>query len=187
MKKIYTFFFFALFVSAIVAQPCDPVTNPCLPVTITFFTAKAEKAGVKLEWATESEQNASHFDIERSVDGRGFSRIASIKCENKARYQFVDDTPLSIGAYYRLSQVDFDGRREIFKAVFVEQRTGKLTIFPNPTKSNVTIVSEKEISVVDMTGRVIKKSEPGIVVVSDLPKGLYIVKSGSEISRIIVQ
>lgn len=159
------------------------------PVELLFFTATTQKNGaVKMEWQTASESGASYFDIERSVDARSWSRIANVKANNKPSYYSTsDDTPLSIGAYYRLKQVDFDGKFEIFKNVFVEQKVNKLTVYPNPTLSEITIVSENTIQVFDTLGRLYLSFEKGSIKVSSLLKGVYIVRSGTEMQRIIVQ
>lgn len=159
-----------------------------LPVELLYFTATSKKSIVELAFETALEINASHFEIERSVDAKSWSRIATVKAANKAtRYSVIDDTPLSIGAYYRLKQVDIDGKFEIFKNVFVEKKDSKLTIFPNPSASSVNIVSEKSIAIYDLTGRLYRSELGGNVQISDLPKGVYLVRAGSEIQRIVVQ
>ncbi|MBL7935458.1 MAG: hypothetical protein JNM51_06590, partial [Bacteroidia bacterium] len=43
-------------------------TNP-LPIELLYFTATPDNKAVVLDWATASEINNSHFDIERSMDG----------------------------------------------------------------------------------------------------------------------
>ena len=160
-----------------------------LPIELTYFNAVVKKNGtVELNWQTASERNASHFEIERSVDATHWSRIATIKAKNKpSSYVTSDDTPLSIGAYYRLKQIDLDGKFEVFKNVFVERKDNKLTIFPNPTKSAITIVSNSQVTIYDVSGKVVRTAQSGTVTISDLPKGIFIAKSGEEISRIVVQ
>jgi len=158
------------------------------PVELLFFNATAQRNSVVLEWQTTSESGASHFDIERSIDTRNWSRITTIKANNKpTRYNTTDDAPLSIGAYYRLNQFDFDGEHEVFKSVFVEQKANKLTVYPNPTMPEITIVSESPSQVFDTLGRLYLSLEKGSIKVSSLLTGVYIVRSGTEMQRIIVQ
>lgn len=159
-----------------------------LPVELLYFTATTKKNIVELAFETALETNASHFEIERSVDAKNWSRIATIKAANKpTRYIVIDDTPLSIGAYYRLKQVDIDGKFEIFKNVFVEKKDSKLIIFPNPTMSQVTIVSQEPIAIYDQVGRLYQSAKEGNVTISNLPKGIWLVRAGSETQRVIVQ
>lgn len=158
------------------------------PVELTYFTATLKNNVVKLAFETALEVNASHFEIERSVDAKNWSRIATVKAANKpTRYSVTDDAPLSIGAYYRLKQVDLDGQFEVFKNVFVEQEKGKLTIFPNPTTASVTIVSKENIAIYDLSGKLYRSELGGNAVISNLPKGVYLVRAGSEVQRVIVQ
>ena len=158
------------------------------PVELLYFTATTTKSGVELKFETALEVNASHFEIERSVDAKAWSRIATVKAANKpTRYTATDDTPLSVGAYYRLKQVDFDGKFEVFKNVFVEKKDSKLTIFPNPTTAAVNIVSEKSIAIYDLSGKLYRSVESGSVTISNLPKGVYLVRAGAEVQRVIVQ
>lgn len=191
MKKIFTMFFALLFAASLFAQPCDPATDPdckVLKVELTYFTGQSVKGGVQLNWQTASEQNANYFIIERSVNGSDFSRIGTVKANNKpTTYGYDDKYPLSIGAYYRLIEVDLNEKKEVFRSIFVEQLEKRLTIFPNPTLSTIHIVSEHVVDIYDSFGRLYRSEKSGNVTISDLPKGVYIVRSGSELQRVIVQ
>src|SRR5690606_15817603 len=46
-----------------------------LPIELLRFDAIPGKNDVKLEWKTATELNNSHFEIERSADGRNFQPI----------------------------------------------------------------------------------------------------------------
>ena len=67
-----------------------------------------------LSWKTASEINNSHFEIERSNNGKDFIKIGEIAGQGTSnstkRYQFTDKNPGSAQQYYRLKQVDFDGK-----------------------------------------------------------------------------
>lgn len=91
------------------------VTDQPLPVKLTSFTAKANKQGaVNLAWATASEQNNSHFDITRSANGEKFEKIGEVKGNNNSdvtrNYSYTDVNPIIGANYYRLTQVDHDGK-----------------------------------------------------------------------------
>jgi len=116
--------------------------NP-LPVQFTTFTGKAVKAGVELNWATATETNSSHFIIERS-NGGSFNAIGRVNSSGNTnqlqQYSYIDVKPLAGENFYRLQQVDKDGRFAYSKIVRVVYGDGPyLTAYPNPAKTVVKI------------------------------------------------
>ncbi len=94
-----------------------------LPVTLTSFTAQKQSSSVQLKWATASEQNNSHFEIERSTDGKVFSNIGRKSGAGNSNtlidYSFLDFNPASGTNYYRLNQVDLDGKTTLSNEIAV--------------------------------------------------------------------
>ena len=182
MKKIFTILFLAAFAANMTAQ--------VLPVEVTSFTALAVKGSVVLKWETASEVNGDYFIVDRSqlADNQSFTDIVKLKCNNKASiYQFVDDTPLSAGAYYQLKQVDFGGKVTICKIVFVEGAgINSLLVYPNPSKGDVSIIASGDVTVFDSVGKIIKVLK-GSSIITDLPKGFYFLRSGDKYAKIIIQ
>ena len=91
--------------------------NPIvLPVVFSFFKAEAKNGSALLTWATAQEQNAKSFIIERSADGSNWVAIGAVKATGTSttqqHYQFTDNKPLTGKAFYRIKQVDTDGRFE---------------------------------------------------------------------------
>lgn len=129
--------------------------NGVLPVVWLNFTGKKILTTAQLNWATSSEQNNDRFEIERSIDGKVFSKIGSVKgagnSTNEKSYVFLDKSPI-LGAinFYRLKQFNFDGSHQLSKIIslnFKESNT-PTRIYPNPTKDNLNILfanSQKEI------------------------------------------
>jgi hypothetical protein len=120
-----------------------------LPVKYTSFTAVANTNGINLNWATQSEINNKHFEIERSTDGKNFKTI-SINANGTTTgycckaYTYIDNNVASdvTVVYYRLKQVDVDGRFEYSNILVVRLSalTGaKMQIMPNPFVENVTV------------------------------------------------
>ncbi|MBB6462574.1 hypothetical protein [Flammeovirga kamogawensis] len=89
-----------------------------LPVELISFTSKVENDLIILEWQTASEQNSSKFEIEVSTDMRHFSKIGEVKSAGNSAvlidYQFIDSKIRHGKVYYRLKQVDLDGKYEFF-------------------------------------------------------------------------
>jgi hypothetical protein len=97
-------------------------SNP-VPVELTSFNASVNGKDVVLSWETATEVNNSGFQVERSTDKVSFTSVGFVKgngsTSEKSRYSFVD-TDLKPGAYYyRLKQMDLDGKFEYSKVVEV--------------------------------------------------------------------
>src|SRR5688572_14624639 len=75
----------------------DPDTSP-LPITLIFFKVQEQHDFVRLTWATGSELNFDKFFIERSLDGKDFSEIDSLKGSGmsvtRRDYSFDDKSPI---------------------------------------------------------------------------------------------
>ncbi len=145
-------------------------TNTPLPVTLMYLTATpVEDRYIALEWATASEINNSGFQVERSIDGVTFEPIAWIdghgNSNNTIKYN-TDDHQVATGIiyYYRLKQVDYDGKSDysnIVSATLSGSQNGITihNIYPNPASAQVTIdivaATEQPVSVsfTDMLGR----------------------------------
>ena len=129
-----------------------PAAAP-LPIKLSSFTAyKHGDRAVKLDWISKSEVNASHYDVERSVnDIYSFEKIGEVKAAGNSsielKYAFVDNNlPFSRDNqhtfYYRLNQVDIDAyaeHSEIRSVTFTDDFTVTVTTYPNPTTSSVFV------------------------------------------------
>jgi hypothetical protein len=59
-----------------------------LPVELLYFESQlAAKHNVILNWATVSEINNSHFEIERSYNGRTFERVGEVNGNGNSQHQ----------------------------------------------------------------------------------------------------
>ncbi|MBK8110692.1 MAG: T9SS type A sorting domain-containing protein [Saprospiraceae bacterium] len=124
-----------------------------LPIKIAFFDADRyrDQNASDVRWTSVSEKNASHFELERSTDGRNFEYIANIKAEggiDKVKeYQFIDDKLIFSRStvnifYYRLKMVDLDGKSDYSEVRSVRfDNTDKIdiTYSPNPTANKVFV------------------------------------------------
>lgn len=185
-----------------------PVCNDSqLPVELLFFNGVAREGEIVFNWATASELNFDHFEIEKSVDGINFFLLHSIKGTGTSSlrhdYQSIDHNPLDGKNYYRLKSIDFDGYSEYFNTIVVYFSASKdFNIFPNPGDGNEIKIylnfnpSEKVVvSVFDSYGKLISNyslTENQNVINSDqLKPGLYLamVSSGnfSKSRRFIVK
>lgn len=139
-----------------------------LPVEFTQFTGNAYDEGIALHWTTAQETNNGRFEIERSADGQRFRKIGDVAALSEknypTHYAFEDSYPFPGENYYRLHQVDLDGKSaysETIRVNSVNTYTSGIRVFPNPFVSDLTIqlprhLSDRaELRCMSATGRVI--------------------------------
>jgi hypothetical protein len=108
----------------ITTGPPNPYTTSTpLPVKLKSFSAQESNNIVVVKWTTSSEINNNYFSVERSKDGMMFVEVSKVtgagNSSTDIKYSFTDDNPLDGRSYYRLSQTDYDGKREVFNSVLV--------------------------------------------------------------------
>ena len=179
-----------------------------LPVTLTGFNGKKQNAAVALSWATASEKNNSHFVVEHSSDGKIFEAIGTVKGMGEStkaiNYNFTHDEPAKGMNYYRLRQVDFNGKEELSQVVAVSFEmaiSASASIFPVPAKETInlnlnnTMVQEQtNISITDLLGKTvltqsIHQLEPAQKItldISSLQTGAYFmnVDAGGQVQQL---
>ena len=172
-----------------------------LPVTFHKFTATLEKKNVLLNWSIDTDDNFSHYVIERSNDGKHFTDIGIVFTSGLAtpgeisHYKYRDLTvPSSNGIlYYRLRWEEKN--RETYYSPVRIVRIGNETVFnqmlayPNPVRDQLkltlpsnwqgkTVVIElyaangSMVQAIKLNGA----SQTEILKVGNLPKGFYLVK-----------
>ncbi len=149
------------------------VDDAVLPVSLTSFTAKVENNEVEIEWATASEQNNSHFIIERSIDGTKFDKMGTNieghgTTSAPQRYSTYDHNPENGVNYYRLIQVDLNGQAADKGTKAVKFNLGhafvaSLQVSPNPVTNVIKFklgnYTGKEVKAVltTMSGKILHK------------------------------
>lgn len=114
-----------------------------LPVSLLSFSAKKNDKSVELMWVTEAESNISHYELQRSSDGRSFSIFQTIQSTNsisKMNYSYRDNNPINGVAYYRLKIAEVDGSISYSKIVTVQFATGNsITVYPTLWKKGTAL------------------------------------------------
>ncbi|MBX2960360.1 MAG: T9SS type A sorting domain-containing protein, partial [Flavobacteriales bacterium] len=137
-----------------------------LPIELISFDGFAEDGFNLLKWSTAVEINNNYFEIEKSLNGMLFEKIAQVTGAGNSNtvnnYQFIDNDAYKGVSYYRLKQIDYDGAMSYSSVVAVKQSLrAEVSIFPNPTvdKVKMNFVSK----------------EDGVyrIVVSDVSKVIY--------------
>ena len=182
-------------------SPVLPFPVEMLPLTATSLTRS-----IRLNWQTASERNNKGFDIERSLDGTQFNKIAWVDGKGNSsqmQHYTLNDVNVSPNTlyYYRARQVDFDGGARFSNIVegMIGGKSGfSATLYPNPTqgdldlKINVEQDAKVSLKVYDAIGKLIINSDYSLKAgthtislekVRTLAAGAYnaVITSGSEV------
>jgi hypothetical protein len=167
--------------------------NP-LPVNLIHFSATPVNGNVKLEWTTASEINNDYFVIESSVDAINFEEVTRLSGAGNSNtilnYHAFDNAPHPGVSYYRLKQVDYDGKFLLSSIEVANLPTlwgNNIVLSPNPVINLLDVRLDPDsfknpyLEVRDIQGKlVLSKNDaevnPQIPIKLDLheiPEGLY--------------
>lgn len=124
-----------------------------LPVNLLRFDATLNTKDVLLSWSTASEINNSHFIVQRSTDQKTYTDLAAFEGKGSTQtisyYNYTDESAYRFSAtnnapviYYRLKQVDLDGKvsfSPVRPVSFNSMKTDGITAYPNPFHDNTLI------------------------------------------------
>jgi Secretion system C-terminal sorting domain len=157
-----------------------------LPVTLLAFNGQAMGQQNQLSWETATEINNKGFQIERcQKGGKNWQIIGFVNAQSKAsKYQFIDNQPF-IKSYYRLRQVDLNGKETFSNVIAVENGETPLKIYPTNVTDflNIETLDNQDFQIINRMGQVVmtgKTMTPIYIGVSHLPKGIYIFKVGAQ-------
>lgn len=171
-----------------------------LPVEFISFDVGCDNANVKITWSTASEQNSSHFLVERSSDGTNFSSIATVVAAGNSstvkNYSSLDSDPLSGLSYYRITQVDFNGASMTTEAKTITScENDNVTVWGNDgviyTSINTPEDRQYLIEVYNLLGQklyaepvnAIKGNNRFKLEPSELASGIYLVQVISSVNK----
>ncbi len=122
-----------------------------LPVTISSIKAYEKRQGIQLDWTVHSEENLSHYEIERSADGRNFAAIGQVAASNTSgekTYGFYDANPISGISFYRLKNVDMDALSKYSNILIVSLDKGvkDIRLYPNPVTNGIVSLQSADLS-----------------------------------------
>ena len=141
--------------------------------------------GNMLTWATSKEVNNKAFEIEKSTDGENYTKIGKVKgavnADAATDYRFMDVSAGQGRTFYRLKQIDTDGKKTFSAVVYSEKETANnftiVAMSPPSDEDNifeVTInaIGEEDLDykIFDMAGNVVytqkQKLKKGINIIS---------------------
>ncbi len=150
------------------------ITAAPLPVLLEYFKGSPLNKSVRLSWKTAFEQNADVFEIERSNDGTHFSRIGSVPAtdnSNGSAYQYDDAGYTGSILYYRLKQIDKDGRPTYSNVITIKlpDQDESIVSTPNPFYDQLTVRvrttdrTSVRVDLVDVTGQLIYSKQASVL------------------------
>jgi PKD repeat protein len=168
---------------------------------INFRGSFPNTTEIKLDWGTEIEYYCRNFEVERSINGRDFERIATVNATGILTEEFQSYSSTSLGLrnlyFFRLRVINENqptGYDYVFYSpTIVMQRSQPATVvnrvFPSPFSNNIGVTFNGiidgmvEYELFDMAGRLVlkgRKADPGGFLSIDtgnhLAKGAYVLR-----------
>jgi hypothetical protein len=164
------------------ADPADPVLfanaqgTVSLPVSLLGFSVNPQSQEMLIGWTTSSEFNNRGFEVQRATRNDNWRAIGWVNGNGTTNsihnYTLKDvNVATNVMYFYRLRQLDFDGRETFSKVVagaLKDDGAVVYEVYPNPFRditgihyliSRPTVVS---IEISDVSGRLIKKINQGL-------------------------
>jgi hypothetical protein len=153
---------------------------------LDFSATTSSEREVELNWSTATEKDNSHFVIQKGTDGKTFTKIGEQTGKGNntdtQAYNFTDKTPTTGTNYYRIQQVDQNGKStfsEVIAAIILDDSETNPTIvlYPNPGKDEVWFSQPAEYELFDVKGQLLTSGKAdGVLDVSGLSAGAYFVR-----------
>lgn len=159
-----------------------------LPVTFKGIVARSENSGVNVQWEVADEIDVRGYEVQRSTNGMRFETVGFVNAHGKPVYSFTDVQPASGAVYYRVKNVDIDGKYEFSSIVRVNnKRSTTLKLYPMPAQETVTLQHERittntTITLTTADGRLVKQIRPQAdtyqtaIRLTGLKSGMYLLR-----------
>jgi len=176
-----------------------------LPVSfIGIMASKGANHSVNIRWDVADEVDVTHYEVERSADGKSFTKIGTVQANKKTVYSFIDGQPYNSNGFYRVRNVDVDGKYKYSYLVRINMgKVVSVRAFPTLATNQVsvehpTITSSTTITLSTAEGRIVRSIQAvqGTTItkidLSALPSGMYLLRfsdgsNQSEIMKIVKQ
>lgn len=142
------------------------------------------------------------YIVERSNTLNEFSAIGNVIAENKTNYTFIDNEPINGNNFYIIKAIDKNNVIQYSNVIMIsfgKTQSDVVSIFPNPSKTSVTIATGNnsiyECTVTDISGKIIQTftitNGNYTLNVKDYAKGMYLLHGNSNdknfVSKLVVE
>lgn len=147
-------------------------TPSTLPLSLLNFSGKIVDRNAMLNWTTANEINSKEFIIQRSIDGKNFRNIGTVisagNTSQNTNYNFIDKNVPTGRLYYRLLQVDIDGRSKYYNIISLVNNTSgyEFKVLPNPASdliaiqyNNGLLEQDTDVKLFDISGKLINQTK----------------------------
>lgn len=173
------------------------VAQAPLPVSWRSFQAQLIASNqVALTWVTELEVNNDYFEVQKSTDGIEYTTLTKVngfkEKYSPTHYSYLDKAPMEGVNYYRIKQVDIDGKYSFSKTELINLASPQFSsyCFPNPITDNLKLGyyipkdGKIRVSILDVNGKEVwnqiieatKGSAQVELQAAHLRSGFYIIK-----------
>ncbi len=166
--------------------------NFSLPLTWLSVNGQIQKGNALIKWATANETNMRSFEIEHSRTGADYLKVGTVRAAANStstkRYEFVHSSPAAGINYYRIKQIDLDGRFTYSTVIVLNNNSNekKILISPNPVPQSSTVYfnesGSKTINLLNANGQLVlsqlipQGNRSHTINMSHLPAGLYLLQ-----------
>jgi len=177
-----------------------------VPVQWGSFTAEKSGTTSLLKWTTVQEQNSLKFAVERSIDGSRFLEIGTVNAAGNSNtqrsYTLTDAIPVAGINYYRIKQIDLNGRSIYtdIRSITFNPFKGAISITPNPAKDKIAITvpgnsKALRVTILNAVGQKVQAAringQYNQLQLNNLTPGLYYIKisgeEGEQTQKLIIQ
>ncbi|MFZ9241357.1 MAG: T9SS type A sorting domain-containing protein, partial [Chitinophagaceae bacterium] len=175
-------------------------SNAMLPVRWKGVAAEKKDKSVVIKWETLTEQITDKFIVQHSVNGKEWKNIGTVKAARNSiltkQYDMIHFMPVNGINYYRIQQIDLDGKYEfsIIVKLMINSTEIGMKILGNPVtngRMQVNAGVQEELKVFSLDGKPMKQlvlqEGTNEIDVTSWPKGIYLLKSSTEVKKVVVQ
>ena len=178
--------------------------SSALPLDLLSFEAIKVQTKAELKWTAANEVNFSHYNVQKSDDGKYFTSFAKVAAKSARVYQAINENP-SVGQnYYRLEMVDTDGKKQYSKVLSLVfgSKDNKIAVYPNPSSDNTVTLdatfdqnTDVHITWTDIAGRarltkqqtILQGTNQIAVDISTLENGVYFITTRNAATNDVIR